>query len=62
VRFSPHDGGVTVTLELAYEPKDPRLRPGLIDRLLVRRPQREALRRTLWRFAAELRAERDPGV
>jgi hypothetical protein len=62
VRFIPHERGVTVALELDYEPKDPRLRPALADRLLVRRRQREALGRTLRRFAAELGAERDPGV
>jgi hypothetical protein len=62
VRFTPHERGVTVTLELDYEPKDPRLRPALVDRLFVRRSRREALGRTLRRFAAELAAERDPGV
>jgi hypothetical protein len=62
VGFAPHVGGVVVTLELDYEPKDPRLRPALVDRLFVRRSQREALERTLRRFAAELAAERDPGV
>jgi|SRR3712207_258987 len=62
VRFAPGRGSVTVTLELDYEPKDPRLRPALVDRLLVRRPQREALERTLRRFGAELAAERDPAL
>jgi hypothetical protein len=62
VRFVPGGGVVTVTLELDYEPKDPRLRPALVDRLLVRRPQREALERTLRRFRAELAAERDPAL
>ena len=59
VHFRPHEGGVTVELERDYEPKDPRLRPALLDRLVVRRPQRETLERTLRRFAAELAAERD---
>jgi polyketide cyclase/dehydrase/lipid transport protein len=60
VSFSPHEGGVTVALELDYELKDPRLRFA-VD-LFTRRPQRDALDRTLRRFAAELRAERDPGL
>ncbi len=59
IAFHPHEGGVTVVLERDYEPKDPRLQPALLDRLVVRRPQRETLERTLRRFAAELRAERD---
>jgi hypothetical protein len=62
VRFQPHAGGVTVALELEYELKDPRTRFAAYDLLFVRRPQREALQRTLRRFAAELRAERDPGL
>jgi Polyketide cyclase / dehydrase and lipid transport len=62
VSFAPHSGGVTVALELDYEPKDERLRLAPIDLLFIRRPQREALQRTLRRFAAELRAERDPGL
>jgi hypothetical protein len=60
VAFAPHPGGVTVSLELDYEPKDPRLRPALVDRVAMRRPRREALERTLRRFAAELRSEREP--
>jgi len=59
VTFTPHAHGVTITLELEYEPKEERLRFGPIDRLLVGRPQREALRRTLRRFATELAAERE---
>ena len=59
VSFEPHDGGVTVVLEREYTPKDSRLQSALMDRLMVRRSQREALERTLRRFAAELRAERD---
>jgi hypothetical protein len=62
VGFAPHGGGVTVTLELHYELKDPRLRFAPIDLLFIRRPQREGLERTLRRFAAELRAEREPAV
>jgi hypothetical protein len=62
VAFAPHAGGVTVSLELDYELKDPRLRFGPLDLLFARRPQLEALQRTLRRFAAELAAERDPGL
>ena len=62
VSFAPHAGGVTVSLELHYELKEPRGLFGAYDLLFVRRPQREALERTLRRFAHELRAERDPGV
>jgi hypothetical protein len=62
VAFSPHEGGVTVSLELEYELKDPRLRFAPLDLIFIRRPQRESLERTLRRFAAELRAERDPGL
>jgi polyketide cyclase/dehydrase/lipid transport protein len=60
VSFAPREGGVTVALELDYELKDPRLRFA-VD-LFTRRPQREALERTLRRFAAELRAEHDPAL
>ena len=62
VSFTPHADGVTIGLELDYELKQPRGKFGAYDLLFVRRPQREALERTLRRFAHELRAERDPGV
>jgi Polyketide cyclase / dehydrase and lipid transport len=62
VSFHPHEGGVTVALELEYELKDSRLAFAPIDLLFVRRPQRERLERTLRRFAAELRDERDPAL
>jgi hypothetical protein len=62
VGFAPHAGGVAITLELDYELKDPRLRFAPIDLLFIRRPQREALERTLRRFAAELRAEGEPAL
>jgi hypothetical protein len=61
IAFEPHAGGVAITLELGYELKDPRLRWAL-DRLVARRPRREALERTLRRFAAELHAEREPAI
>ena len=62
VSFVPHAEGVTVSLELDYELKEQRGKFGAFDLLFVRRPQRESLERTLRRFAAELRSERDPGV
>src|SRR5262249_14422097 len=62
VSFVPHSGGVTVSLELDYELKQPRGKFGAFDLLFVRRPQREALERTLRRFAREVRADRDPGL
>ena len=62
VTFGPHEGGVTVALELEWALKEPRGKFGAYDLLFVRRPRREALERTLRRFARELRAERDPGL
>src|SRR4051794_432109 len=62
VSFMPHSQGVTVSLELGYELKEKRGKFGAFDLLFVRRPQRESLERTLRRFAAELRSERDPGI
>src|SRR5262249_23861051 len=62
VTFGPHAGGVTVALELEYALKQPRGKFGAYDLLFVRRPQREALERTLRRFAREVRADRDPGL
>ena len=62
VAFVPHAQGVTVSLELDYELKERRGMFGAFDLLFVRRPQRESLQRTLRRFAAEVRAEQDPGL
>jgi hypothetical protein len=62
VSFVPHPSGVTVSLELDYELKEKRGHFGAFDLLFVRRPQREALERTLRRFAREVRAEGDPGL
>jgi hypothetical protein len=62
VTFGPHEGGVTVSLEREYALKQPRGKFGAYELLFVRRPQREALERTLRRFARELRADRDPGI
>jgi hypothetical protein len=62
VGFAPHEGGVAITLELDYALKDARLNFAPLDLLFIRRPQREALERTLRRFAAELRAEHEPAL
>src|SRR3954454_12860983 len=62
VSFVPRPGGVTVSLGLDYELKEQRGKFGAFDLLFVRRPQREALQRTLHRFAREVRADRDPGL
>jgi len=62
VAFAPYEGGVTVTLELDYELKDAPTGLGRLRALATRRPRREGLERTLRRFAAELRAEADPGL
>jgi hypothetical protein len=62
VAFVPHAQGVTVSLELDYELKEQRGMFGAFDLVFVRRPQRESLQRTLRRFAAELRSDRDPGI
>jgi Polyketide cyclase / dehydrase and lipid transport len=58
VAFVPREDGVTVRLELSWTLKEPRGLPVVVD-LFVRRPQREALQRTLRRFAAELASERE---
>jgi polyketide cyclase/dehydrase/lipid transport protein len=57
VRFTPNERGAIVALELDYELKSSRPGKAIVDLLLVRRPQREALERTLRRFRAELAAE-----
>ena len=62
VAFTPHAGGVTVSLELDYRLKDERLAFAPIDLLFMRRPRREALQRTLRRFATELAADRHLGL
>jgi Polyketide cyclase / dehydrase and lipid transport len=62
VTFTPTESGVTVTLELRYELKDAKPGMPLIDLLFIRRPQREALERTLRRFRTEVTAEREGSV
>jgi hypothetical protein len=62
IAFTPTETGVTVTLELRYELKDAKPGMPLIDLLFIRRPQREALERTLRRFRTEVTAERESSV
>jgi hypothetical protein len=62
IAFTPTETGVTVTLELRYELKDTKPGMPLIDLLFIRRPQREALERTLRRFRTEVTAEREGSV
>ena len=62
ITFTPTESGVTVTLELRYELKDRKPAMPLIDLLFIRRPQREALERTLRRFRTEVTAERESSV
>ena len=60
VSFTPTEGGVTV--ELRYALKEQRPGIALFDLLFVRRPQRESLERTLWRFRTEVAAEREGSI
>ena len=62
VGFSPTPTGVTVSLELRYTLKQSRPAMAIFDLLFVRRPQREALQRTLRRFRTEVAAERQGSV
>lgn len=59
VAFTPGEDGVEVALELAYELKDTNVFTPLTDVLFIRRALRDSLRRTLVRFARELRADRE---
>jgi hypothetical protein len=58
VRFTPLDGGVGVELELYYAIKERTVLTPVVDLLFVRRAQSDSLRRTLERFARELRDQR----
>jgi hypothetical protein len=58
VRFVPLEGGVGIELELDYEIRDRSLLTPVVDLLFVRRAQTDSLRRTLGRFARELRDQR----
>jgi Polyketide cyclase / dehydrase and lipid transport len=62
ISFTPGDAGVTVALELRYTLKESRPGLALFDLLFIRRPQREALQRTLRRFRTEVAAERQGPV
>ena len=55
VRFTALDDGVRIELELEYEIKDRTAVTPLVDLFFVRRAQTDSLRRTLARFARELR-------
>ena len=63
IAFAPaEDGRCRVVLELDYRLKQGGPFAGVVDSLFVRRAFGEALRRTLSRFARELRADRELGV
>jgi hypothetical protein len=62
VTFTPTDRGVTVTLDLRYDVKDPKPGMPVVDLLFIRRPQRDSLLRTLRRFRTEVTAERESSV
>ena len=60
VEFVPRDPGAEVRLELDYQLKDANLLTPVVDLLFIRRALRDALRRTLDRFARELAADHGP--
>jgi uncharacterized membrane protein len=62
VAFAPDADGVTVTLSLDYQLKDPRAVMALVDVFFIRRQQRESLQRTLRRFRTEVASERESSV
>jgi len=51
--------GTAMTLQLQYELRDGGPLGAVTDLLFIRRAQADALRRTLYRFARELQAERE---
>jgi Polyketide cyclase / dehydrase and lipid transport len=59
VTFEPAEDQVNITLTLEFNLKQPRFRPAAIERYFVGRALQDSLRRTLTRFAHELRAERE---
>jgi len=59
VTFEPGADGVEVALELDYELKRSNVLTPLTDALFIRRALRESLRRSLNRFARELRGDRE---
>jgi uncharacterized membrane protein len=62
VAFTPHQDGVTVSMQLTYRFKDARPGMAVVDLLFIRRQQRDSLARTLRRFQVELTAERESSV
>ncbi|HEV2061231.1 MAG TPA: SRPBCC family protein [Solirubrobacteraceae bacterium] len=63
ILFAAAGGGrCRVALELDYQLKQGGLFAGIVDALFVRRAVGDALRRTLSRFARELRSDRELGV
>lgn len=56
VTFQPMDGGCRVMLALEYEVKQRRPLISVVDRLFIRRPMTDSLRRTLTRFKREVEA------
>jgi uncharacterized membrane protein len=63
ISFAPaEDGAVRVALELDYRLKEGGPAASVVDALFVRRAFRDALRRTLSKFARELRSDRELGV
>lgn len=60
VTFTPTDKGCTVGLELDYELKRDTPGTALFDFFFVRRPMKDALRRTMIRFKRELRDDVRP--
>ena len=63
ISFAPADEGrIRIALELDYRLKQGGPVGSVVDALFVRRAFRDALRRTLSRFARELRADRELGV
>jgi hypothetical protein len=60
IAFAPKEGGgVELTLSLDYTVKQEAGVPFFVDLVFVRRPMRDSLRRTLSRFAREVRAARE---
>lgn len=59
IAFVPGQDGVEIALQLEYELKAGNVLTPLTDVLFIRRAWRDSLRRTLTRFAHELRAERE---
>jgi hypothetical protein len=57
--FEPEGDGVRVRLALDYRIKERTVITPVLDRLFVRRAVRDALARTVRRFAAEARLEAD---